>query len=67
LKKYEEVFKSKVPKNKEALKAILRRDEQETHRADAAFLLAHITDPQELIEAILPSIKDSLKQPFGTM
>jgi hypothetical protein len=58
LKKYEEIFKSRVPKNKETLKAILRGDEQDTHRADAAFLLAHITDPRELIEAILPSIKD---------
>ncbi|MFY9574112.1 MAG: HEAT repeat domain-containing protein, partial [Blastocatellia bacterium] len=59
LRKYEEVFKTSVPKNKEILKAILRGDDQETHRADAAFLLAHISDPQELIEAILPSIKDS--------
>ena len=59
LKKYEEIFKSKVPKNKETLKAILRGDEEYTHRGDAAFLLAHIIDPRELIEAILPSIKDS--------
>ncbi len=59
LKKYEEIFKSKVPKNKETLKAILRDDEQDTHRADAAFLLPHISDPHELIEAILPRVKDS--------
>jgi hypothetical protein len=59
LKKYEEILKSKVPKNKETLKAILRDDEQEAHRADAAFLLAHISDPQELIDTLLPSIKDS--------
>lgn len=59
LKKYEEIFQTTVPKNKEWLKAILRDDQKETHRARAAFLLAHISEPHELVEAILPSMKDS--------
>ena len=59
LKKYEEIFQTTVPKNKGSLKAILREDEKETHRACAVFLLAHISDPHELVQAILPSIKDS--------
>jgi hypothetical protein len=59
LKSHEEIFQTKVPKNKETLKAILREDEKETHRARAALLLAHISDPQELVQALLPSMKDS--------
>jgi hypothetical protein len=59
LRSYEEVFQTKVPKNKETLKAILREDEKETHRARAVLLLAHISDPQELVQAILPSMRDS--------
>lgn len=59
LKKYEEVFQDMVPRNKEILMAILREDEKETHRAHAVFLLAHISDADELVQAILPSIKDS--------
>jgi hypothetical protein len=59
LRKYEGILYTKVPKNKKTLKAILRGDNQQTHRADAAFLLAHISVAGELIEAILPLIKDS--------
>jgi hypothetical protein len=59
LKKYEEIFQTTVPRNKESLKAILREDEKETHRARAVLLLAHISDPQELVQALLPSMKDS--------
>jgi hypothetical protein len=59
LKKYEEIFQTAVPKNKESLKAILREDEKETIRARAVLLLAHISDPQELVQALLPSMKDS--------
>ena len=59
LKTYETVFQYMVPKDKEKLKAILREDERATYRADAAFLLAHISDPNELVQALLPMIRDS--------
>lgn len=59
LKKYEGIFQTKVPKNKAALKAILHGDKLETHRASAAFLLSHIADPVELVQTLLPSIRDS--------
>jgi hypothetical protein len=59
LKKYEKIFQTRVPKNKEKLKAILHGDERETYRANAAFLLAHISDPHELVNAVLPAIRDA--------
>ena len=59
LKKYEAVFNHMVPKDKEKLKAILREDERATYRADAAFLLAHISDANELVQSLLPMIRDS--------
>jgi hypothetical protein len=59
LRKYEGIFRTKVPKNKERLKAILHGDKLEMHRAYAAFLLAHISDPAELVQTLLPSIRDS--------
>lgn len=63
LKKYEQPFQNKVPANKQALIRILREDKKAQHRAYAAFLLAHIQDPVELTQLLLPSISD----PDGTV
>jgi HEAT repeat protein len=58
LKKYEQPFQAKVPTNTEALVRILREDKDAQHRRNAAFLLAHIQDPVELTQILLPSISD---------
>lgn len=58
LKTYLRLFQSRVPGEKKQLKAILREDKEESHRANAAFLLAHTSDPTELVKTLLPSIRD---------
>jgi len=59
LKKYDEIFRAAVPKNKQRLKAILREDEKETNRARAVFLLTQLPDPHEVVRALVPSMRDS--------
>ncbi len=59
LKKYEQLFNSLVPKNKKQLIEILRSDMDENKRANAAFLLSHIKNGQELVKILIPSIYDS--------
>jgi hypothetical protein len=59
LKKYQNIFDEKVPKNKEKLVEILRNDKDDDKRATAAFLLAHIKDGNELLNIMIPSIHDS--------
>ena len=59
LKKFGTIFTSRVPPNKAKLIRILREDGNTDNRANAAFLLAHIRDGQELIRTLSPSIFDS--------
>jgi len=59
LKKYVEIFRAAVPKNKQRLKAILREGERETNRARAAFLLTQLPDPHEVVQVLVPSMRDS--------
>ncbi len=58
LKKYLPVFSQLVPKDKDQLIVVLRKDKDENKRAAAAFLLAHINNKNELIKILTPSIKD---------
>jgi hypothetical protein len=51
-------FKAQVPVDEAALVEVLRHDATSAHRADAAFLLAHIADGQKLVDLLIPSIQD---------
>lgn len=55
---YKKIFMSKVPNAKNQLIVILRSDKDEKKRAAAAFLLAHIKDGNELIQILVPSMRD---------
>lgn len=57
-KKYLPIFNSKVAKNKQLLINMLSKDKNEEHRATAAFLLGHISDGNELIRILVPSMRD---------
>jgi hypothetical protein len=59
LKKYERIFSEGANKNKQKLITILRNDSDEERRASAAYLLAHISDGNELIKILVPSIYDA--------
>lgn len=58
LKKFGPIFTSRVPENKARLIQILQEDKNADHRANAAFLLAHNQDGQELVSVLVPSIFD---------
>ncbi len=58
-KKYKNIFATQVPTNKDKLIEILREDRDSDNRANAAFLLAHIKDGNELIKILLPAMRDS--------
>lgn len=58
-KKYEPIFTRLVPKHKEELITILHKDKHPENRAAAAYLLAHIHNPDVLIQALLPAIRDN--------
>ena len=58
-KKYKNVFSTLVPKDKDQLITILNDDTDENKRANAAFLLGHLTDANELITILIPSMHDS--------
>jgi hypothetical protein len=59
LKKYEQEFNREVPKHQNELVAILKNDADASNRATAAFLLAHTTNEENLIQWMLGSINDS--------
>lgn len=59
LKPFGERFDREVEEHKSELIAVLRKAKNENDRANAAFLLAHIKNVDELIEALVPSIRDS--------
>lgn len=58
LAKYGETFEARVPARKETLKKILAESGDAQQRAAAAYLLAHIHDGEELLQALLPAIFD---------
>jgi hypothetical protein len=58
LLRYKNLFDLMVEKNKQQLVTILRRDRDENKRYAAAYLLAHIKNGRELIQILIPSIKD---------
>jgi hypothetical protein len=58
-KKYKIIFNNGVTKHKNELVTILREEKDARKRAAAAFLLAHIKDGYELVNILVPSIRDS--------
>jgi hypothetical protein len=56
--KYLVIFDAGVPKNKDKLMEILYEDKDETKRAAAAFLLAHLKDSNELMRILVPAMRD---------
>ncbi len=58
LKKYKDIFNISVPKHKHTLITILRQDKDPQRRASAAYLLAHLKEGGEVINALSPSIFD---------
>jgi hypothetical protein len=62
LKPYGDKFNAEVPKYKEELVAVLRTDKEENKRGAAAYLLAHLKNGNEVIQILVPSIRDSSSQ-----
>lgn len=59
LKKFEVEFNTNVPKHAKELVAILYNDADPLKRANAAFLLGHTTDKNQLIAWLMPALQDS--------
>jgi hypothetical protein len=66
LQRYQSIFTTLVPKDKTELVKILREDKDPRNRADAASLLAHIKDGNELMQILLPSMRDADAEVRGT-
>ncbi|GHH00424.1 HEAT repeat domain-containing protein [Comamonas sp. JC664] len=56
---FEPEFLAKVPKQLDALTALLREDADDEKRAAAAFLLAYAPTPEDTVRRLVPSIRDS--------
>lgn len=56
---YRDMFAKRVPPVERQLAAVLREDSRDVHRADAAFLLAHLSSGVRVVELMLPAIRDS--------
>ena len=56
--RYLAIFDFGVSRNKNKLTAILYEDKDETKRAAAAFLLAHLKDSNELMKILVPAMRD---------
>ncbi len=52
-------FVEGVPRQAEALVRVLREDRDASKRYTALFLLPYVTSPEWLLQAVLPSVKDS--------
>lgn len=59
LKPYKTIFNTLVPKNKQKLIEILKKDKDEEKRGIAVFLLAHLKNGDEVVRILAPSISDS--------
>ena len=58
LAQYKDAFAKRVPPHETTLAKILREDKRDEHRALAAFLLAHISSGQRVVELMLPVVRD---------
>jgi hypothetical protein len=56
---YRDAFARRVPPVEQQLADVLREDRNATHRANAAFLLAHISSGKRVVELMLPAIEDA--------
>ena len=59
LKKYQIIFDTDVPKQKNKLIEILKTDPDQKRRATSIFLLGHLKEGNELIEILVPFLRDS--------
>lgn len=58
LRPYGEKFSRRVPANRMELIRVLRADKDEKHRVAAAYLLAHLPKAEDVLEALLPQLRD---------
>ncbi len=58
LRPYGEKFAQKVPADRAELIKVLRTDKDAKKRASAAYLLAHLPDAREVLETLLPQLRD---------
>ncbi|MEM7353460.1 MAG: MBL fold metallo-hydrolase [Acidobacteriota bacterium] len=58
LERFADLFESGAPAHKAALKSILANSSDAAQRGSAAYLLAHLDDGAELLEALLPQVAD---------
>lgn len=58
LRAYGERFDREAPEQRDALLRVLRHAPEPADRATAAFLLGHLTDAQEIVDALLPCLRD---------
>jgi hypothetical protein len=59
LEKYQHIFDARATQEKSRLITMLRNDKNPENRATAALLLAHIKNGKELIQIMIPSMRDS--------
>jgi hypothetical protein len=58
LRPYGDKFAQKVPADRAALVAVLQTDKDDQDRTSAAYLLAHLPDARDVLEALLPELRD---------
>ncbi len=59
LKPYLSVFNNGVTRDKALILRALKEEQDPNRRASAVFLVGHFTDPQEIIEVLLPHVNDT--------
>ncbi|MEO6195117.1 MAG: HEAT repeat domain-containing protein [Thermoanaerobaculia bacterium] len=58
LRAYGEKFAQKVPADRAELIKVLKTDKDAKKRASAAYLLAHLQDARDVLETLLPQLRD---------
>jgi hypothetical protein len=58
LRPYGERFAQKVPADRAELIRVLRMDKDDKKRGTAAYLLAHLPDAKDVLDALLPQLRD---------
>lgn len=58
LRPYLDLFNREVPAHRNELVAVLRTDKDAADRATAAYLLAHLPKVGDVVEALLPQVRD---------
>jgi hypothetical protein len=56
---YRDAFARRVPPVERELAAVLREDKREEHRGAAAYLLAHLSSGESVVQLLLPSLRDA--------